>query len=346
MTKENTLMLDQVNFEVGKGQICGIISDNIDKLNLLINILCGIEKEDIGKIYFKSKNIPAEERIRMIGIARGNYKLVDKLTVLDNIFLGALNKYSRFGFISKKTMRERAEQILRELQVPINLNIKVKDLNPNEKMIVELSRVLVMDCEYYIFDHVTRYLSLRQYDTFISILRELKNKGKGIIVIPSTADDVKNLIDKLFYLKNSKIVELENSRELSNERLNELLLSSEKSQFVQVYDPIYRAKAIIEEKVNSRELDFQNVAGSVYMGYENFRRRFKIQVGLSPNQYFIKTKIEKAKEMLLYTNLEIKEIAEKLGFEDPYYFSRIFKDKVKVSPANYRGRRLDSFQTG
>jgi ABC-type sugar transport system ATPase subunit len=336
-------MLDQVNFEIRKGEICGIISDNTDKLDILVNILGGLEKEDAGKILFKSRDIPVPGRSSLFGIARGNFILVNKLTVLDNIFLSGMHRFSRFGFINTKAMRKRAREILDTFQVQINLKIKLKYLNPNEKMIVEMARVLVQEPEYYIFDHVTRYLSLRQYDIFISILKDLKNRGKGIIVIPGASEDVKNLVDNLYYLKNSRMIEIENSGEISDEKLNELLLSSEKSHFIQVYDPIHRAKAIIEEKINISELDYQEIAHSVFMGYENFRRRFKTQVGLSPNQYFIKSKIEKAKEMLLYTNLEIKEIAEKLGFEDPYYFSRIFKEKVKVSPAKFRGVRLDTF---
>jgi ribose transport system ATP-binding protein len=335
--KDNTLMLDQINFEIKKGEICGIISDNQDKLNLLINIIAGIEKEDSGHIYYKSKELSTAERIRNVGIARGNYKLLENLNVLENIFFGNFHRYSRLGFfINKKVMRRKADEILKKLQVSFALKNKLSNMNRNERLLIEIARVLAMDTDFNIFGYVTRSLSLRKFEALTSIIKEMKNKGKCVILLPGTAEDIKMLVDRLYFLKGSQIVEIESFNDLSTDKLNELLLSSEKLQTLQVYDPIYKAKQLINEHINENDLDYQKIAQSVYMGYENFRRRFKNEVGLSPNQYFIKVKMEKAKEMLLYTHLEIKEIADKLGFSDPYYFSRIFKIKEKLSPAKFR----------
>jgi ABC-type sugar transport system ATPase subunit len=343
-TQDNSLMLDKINVEIRSGYIYGIISDNAGKLNLLLDILGGLEDEDSGIILLKSRKSKKEERKKRVAIGRSNFKLVDKMSVIDNIFLSSFSHYSIFGFlIDRKSMLAKTNEIFKSLNVAINLKSKLKYLNINEKLIVEIARTLVTDADCYIFSLMTRSLTLRQYDAFISVLRELKNKGKGVIVVPGTAEDIHTFIDKLFLLKNSNLIEMENSRDLSKEKLNELLLSSEKSQFPQVYDPIHRAKMIMEEKINEPDIDIQKIAENVYMGYENFRRRFKLQVGLSPNQYFLRIKMDKAKDLLLYTNMEIKEIAEKLGFSDPFYFSRVFKEKENMAPAKFRGNRLDTF---
>ncbi len=341
ITKENFLMLDNINLEVKTGNICGIISDNQKALDIFINILCGLENEDSGYIYFMNQKLLHNSRIKNIGIMRQNFNLIDNMTVLENIFLSSSNLYSRYGFINKKLMIKKGISVLEKLQTPINIKLKLKQLNPNEKLMVEIARVLTMDCDYYVFGQITRLMSLRQFEAFVSIIKELKNKGKCIIILPSTAEDVKVLVDKLYLIKNSKLIELENSIDISDDKINELLLSSQKLQIQQVHDPIHKAKMIMEERVMDNNIDFHKVAVEVYMGYENFRRRFKVETGLSPNQYFIKIKMEKAKEMLIYTNLEIKEIAIKLGFDDPYYFSRIFKEKVNLSPVKFRDGRVD-----
>jgi transcriptional regulator GlxA family with amidase domain len=88
--------------------------------------------------------------------------------------------------------------------------------------------------------------------------------------------------------------------------------------------------------VESEDLDFQELAKEIGMGYDNFRRRFKQLVGMSPHQYFITQKVERAKELLLFTDLEIKDVALQLGFSDPYYFSRFFKERTNTSPAHFR----------
>jgi AraC-like DNA-binding protein len=63
---------------------------------------------------------------------------------------------------------------------------------------------------------------------------------------------------------------------------------------------------------------------------------FKKYTGVPPVQYHLDLKILRAKEMLLYTDKSVKEISYDLGFQSIYYFSRIFKNKLGVSPSEIR----------
>jgi AraC-like DNA-binding protein len=66
---------------------------------------------------------------------------------------------------------------------------------------------------------------------------------------------------------------------------------------------------------------------------------FKQKTGFAPMEYFNQLKVQKACQYLLFTDLRIKEIAEQLGMEDPYYFSRMFKGVMGLSPKEYRIKR-------
>jgi AraC-like DNA-binding protein len=66
------------------------------------------------------------------------------------------------------------------------------------------------------------------------------------------------------------------------------------------------------------------------------RKKFKRETNVSLHQYFIGLKINAAKIMLSNLSYHIFDIAGFLGFEDPYYFSRLFKSKTGVSPKKYR----------
>ncbi|MBN1411325.1 MAG: helix-turn-helix domain-containing protein [Spirochaetales bacterium] len=342
-SKDGFLVIENINFIIKGGEICGIISDNHNNLSRLLNIVGGVDTEDAGKIYFKNRELSPVQRLRNVGIAKKNYQLIDDLTVLENIFLSSSWKYSRFGFISFSKLRRKANQILNKFQVTLDLRQKLRRLDHNEKILVEIARVLAMDCDYYIFDHITPILSLSQYDAFAGLVRELRNKGKCVILLPGTADDIRTFIDRLYLYKNSRLVELAGFKDMGDDKLNEILLSTEKLKDHMVFDPIYKAKAIMDERLNETNLDIKSIADLVSMGYETFRRKFKSRMGLSPNQYFIKIKIDKAKELLLYTNQEIKEIADAVGFSDPYYFSRIFKQKEKMAPAKFREKKMGNF---
>jgi len=63
---------------------------------------------------------------------------------------------------------------------------------------------------------------------------------------------------------------------------------------------------------------------------------FKEAYGITPYAYFLEKKIKLAKDMLLNTNLSVKQIADRLSFADEYYFSNVFKQKTGVSPSKYR----------
>ena len=63
---------------------------------------------------------------------------------------------------------------------------------------------------------------------------------------------------------------------------------------------------------------------------------FKAAYGITPYAYFLNEKIKLAKDMLLFTNLSVKQIANRLSFADEYYFSNVFKQKTGVSPTKYR----------
>ncbi len=87
----------------------------------------------------------------------------------------------------------------------------------------------------------------------------------------------------------------------------------------------------IEKKITLKEI-------ASYFGYSEsyFYRLFMKELHFSPMNYFLHLKIERACQMLIHTNMKINQISFKLGFEDPYYFSRIFSRITGKSPRKYR----------
>ena len=78
------------------------------------------------------------------------------------------------------------------------------------------------------------------------------------------------------------------------------------------------------------------IASAVGMGFENFRKKFKAEYGVSPHQYRQKQIYLKAWHLLLGTDKPMYEIAEGLGFYDEHYFSRFFKKHNGLSPVHFR----------
>jgi len=98
---------------------------------------------------------------------------------------------------------------------------------------------------------------------------------------------------------------------------------------------IRKACLYFRENLNTN-VNIEKLAAELNVGYSYFRQMFRKYTGISPTQYHLSLRIQKAKDLLISTNQSFKEIAIDLGFESYFYFSRIFKDKTGKSPLEFR----------
>lgn len=98
---------------------------------------------------------------------------------------------------------------------------------------------------------------------------------------------------------------------------------------------IEQAKLYINENL-TKNICQTKVALEIGLGYSLYRKKFKEFTCLSPRQYQILLRINRAKGLLLTTGMTLLEIADDLGFESNDYFYRIFKKKVGLTPSEYR----------
>ena len=103
-------------------------------------------------------------------------------------------------------------------------------------------------------------------------------------------------------------------------------------------DMISRARLRIREALES-DLTIQQVAQDLGVSYSNFRKLFKEHTGMSPAIYQQDLRLQRAKELLTTTDLTIKEIAYRLNFESPDYFSYKFKAQTGRRPTALRAEK-------
>ena len=103
----------------------------------------------------------------------------------------------------------------------------------------------------------------------------------------------------------------------------------------QQVDIINRARQRIRESLEM-DLTIQDIAQDLGVGYSSFRKLFKEFTGLAPAQYQHDLRLQRAKELLSTTDESIKEIAYRLNFESPDYFSSKFKAKTGMKPSDFR----------
>ena len=100
-------------------------------------------------------------------------------------------------------------------------------------------------------------------------------------------------------------------------------------------DAIRRACLRILEHVD-HDIDFAKMACDLGLSHSGFRKKFQRVTGWSPGQYQQQVRLKRGCEWLRQTQLSVSEIATRLGYDSVYYFSRLFKRKMGVSPSEYR----------
>lgn len=96
--------------------------------------------------------------------------------------------------------------------------------------------------------------------------------------------------------------------------------------------------ALMEERLHGH-LDLATLAGHANLSKYHFSNKYKALTGHSPIQYFLHLKMERACYLLDVSGISVKDVSRTLGYEDSYYFSRLFKKIIGVAPRQYRNLR-------
>jgi len=107
--------------------------------------------------------------------------------------------------------------------------------------------------------------------------------------------------------------------------------------------PSQRIEQIIQEALHllaanlDQPLSPEWIAKELHVGYSYFRRMFKTRTGFTPKQYRLEIRFRRTCDFLRHTDLTLKEIAPRLGYDSPYHLSTDFKQRMGVSPQKWRG---------
>jgi AraC-like DNA-binding protein len=172
-----------------------------------------------------------------------------------------------------------------------------------------------------------------------SIIKKQSNR-KGSQVVASS-NVIARFIDSLeFYFQNPALV----NNALLDLKIKELILlliqSKNINSILELVADLYSAKAIhvrdVIELHSFSNLKLDELAKLCNLSLSSFKREFKKEFNDSPTNYINNKRLEKAKELLSITDLPINEVGYEIGFDDPLYFSKFFKNKIGISPSAYR----------
>ena len=202
--------LDRVDFEVRSGEVVGLVGDNGAGKSTLVKTVAGIHSPDGGGIRFggEAVSISRPQDATALGIATvyQDLALCDNLDVVANLFLGREEISPGPGEVSRQLdetrMEHQTEELLSSLAVTIpSLRSEVGTLSGGQRQQVAVARSLLGEPKLLLLDEPTAALGVAQTAQVLELIRRLRDRGLGVVVISHNLADVFEVADRIVVLR-------------------------------------------------------------------------------------------------------------------------------------------------
>ena len=201
--------LEAVDLRLFPGEVTALVGENGAGKSTLVKILTGVYAPDEGRIALGGADItiPNAESAFHSGITAIHQETVlfDDLTVTENVFLGHPIA-GRFGFLDWKAMRVRTREILAELEVDLDPDMRLRELAIARKHLVAIARALSVDARIVIMDEPTASLSYKEVEELYEIIGKLKREGKAILFISHKFEEIFRIADRYTVFRDGRAV--------------------------------------------------------------------------------------------------------------------------------------------
>jgi ABC-type sugar transport system ATPase subunit len=216
------IALSDVDFEVRRGEVHGLVGENGAGKSTLISILNGVQRPDSGQIKVNGARCvigsPSEAATLGMSFIHQEPTLFPDLSVTENIFPGDMLK-NRWGVIDKAEARRRTQELLKRLNLNFKPQALVRDLRLAEAQMVEIMRAVSKSAQILIMDEPTSSLTETEKQALFALIASLKQKGVSVIYVSHFLDEVMDICDRVTVMKDGKQVGTRSVGDLSKASL-------------------------------------------------------------------------------------------------------------------------------
>ena len=224
-----TRALINVDFEIRRGQVCGLIGENGSGKSTLTSIFAGAQQPNRGEMFCKGQPYkPANmvqaqmHKVAMVVQEAGTLPTVDVAT---NVFVGNLERFKKHGFLDVKTMKSEADRILAEVGAPeIKADMPLAVLNFEDRKIVEIARAMYLEPDVLIIDETTTALATKGRNIIYNIIRKMQQEDKAVIFISHDLDELIQVCNTITVLRDGVMIDTLNGGQMTVDNMRRLMV--------------------------------------------------------------------------------------------------------------------------
>ncbi|MGE3307870.1 MAG: ABC transporter ATP-binding protein [Rhizobiaceae bacterium] len=215
-----------IQLEIPRGTIHGIIGENGAGKSTLMSILYGFYQADSGEIKVNGKPIriatPNDAIAAGIGMVHQHFMLVENFTVLENVILGAEGKPLLNASIARA--RSELERLERDYGLEVDPDAVIEELSVGIQQRVEILKALYRGADILILDEPTGVLTPAEADHHIRIQQQLKDEGKTNVLITHKLREIMAITDNVSVMRQGTMVATRQTKRTTVEELAELMV--------------------------------------------------------------------------------------------------------------------------
>lgn len=323
---------DQVCLEIQHGEILAILGENGSGKTTLMNMLAGIYFPDSGEIFINGRAVtiksPKDAFDQHIGMIHQHFKLVDVLTAAENIILG-LNERA---LVDLKGVRQAVKDICDRYGFVVDPDKKVYDMSVSEKQTLEIVKVLYRGADILILDEPTAVLTPQETAKLFTVMRNMKQDGKAIVIITHKLHEVMEISDRVAVLRKGQYIGDIPTAETNIQQLTEMMVGRAVSLNIDRPVPKERTERLVVKDLTVVDADgviklnkvsfsafggeLLGIAGISGSGQKELLEAIAGLQAISPGGSIQYTAIdaERAEELAGRSPLDIKRMGVRLAF--------------------------------
>ena len=227
-----TKAVQNVSFNINKGEVHALIGENGSGKSTLTNMLTGIYSIDSGHFILDGKEVHPKNQVEAnnegISIIVQELGTLSGLTVAENIFLGHEDRFVKFGIKNTGAMNRQAQELLNKYGFNrIRANAMVDDYNFEERKLVEIVKATYFNPKIVVIDETTTALSQEGREELYKHMNRIRAEGNTIIFISHDLPEILRLSDTITVLRDGVYIDTVKSADINEEGLKKLMVGRE-----------------------------------------------------------------------------------------------------------------------
>ncbi len=259
--------LNDVSFEIKQGEVHALVGENGAGKSTLIKILSGVIQPNNGTIFVDNQPCvfkhPLEAMRKGVAVTYQDLSLFWNLTVAENIAISSVVEEGK-QIIDWKGMRKQAKQALDQLDIDIDLDVKLQYLSIGNQNLVAIARAIVHSAKVLILDEPTASLSNEEVKSLFRIIRMLRDRGMGILFVSHRLQEVFEISDRTTVFRDGCYIDSYETEQLKEEDLIAAMVGR-KIHFLQ-YDFRQGEEEILHVEKLTKENNYKDISFTLKRG--------------------------------------------------------------------------------